>query len=297
MAEIIKNTVAVLGGDRRYMYVCENLAKMGYKVYRLCGVDKDELSENIESGAMDIVLPTVEYVILPMPVSKDNVNIFAPSFPENVSIDSCFRCINPESVVIGGCVTSVIGLKAAVNEIAIYDILENEELAIKNVIPTVEGAVELAINSTDKTLFGSKCLVIGYGRISKILARVLKAMGARVTVTSRRGDHKAWIIADGYDYCYTLDIKKVIDDVDVVFNTAPDMVLTKGVLKNMKEKALIIDLASGDGGTDFNSADELNIKAIHARALPGKTAPISSAQYISEVASAYFENHRGGGYL
>ncbi len=294
MAEIIKNTVAVVGGDRRYMYVSENLAKMGYTVYRLCSMDKDEIDENINTGTIDSVLPIMEYVLLPLPISKDSEYLFAPSFPEKISLEQCFGYINTNSVVVGGNITSKIGLKAAVNEIAIYDLLQNEELAIKNAVPTAEGAVELAISSTDRTIFGANCLVTGYGRISKILAKILKTMGANVTVTSRRSDHKAWIEVDGYNYCYTMDIKKIISNIDIVFNTVPDILFTKSIIERMKPSALIIDMASGDGGTDFLSADNNNISAIHALALPGKVAPISSAYYISEVANAYFQNHRGG---
>ena len=132
--------------------------------------------------------------------------------------------------------------------LSIVDLLETEELAVKNAIPTAEGALQQAMEMTDYTIFGANCIITGYGRISRLLATRLRAMGATVTITSRRSDHKAWIEAEGYHYCYTISLKDVVDSADIIFNTVPSPVLTRHVLRKMKREALIIDLASQPGG-------------------------------------------------
>ena len=51
----------------------------------------------------------------------------------------------------------------------------------------------------------------------------------------------------------------------------------------VKEDALIIDLASTPGGLDKESAKELKRKFIWALSLPGKVAPITSAEFMKET--------------
>ena len=45
---------------------------------------------------------------------------------------------------------------------------------------------------------GSRVLVIGYGRVGRLLAHRLKGLGARVTVSARSFRDLAWIEAYGY---------------------------------------------------------------------------------------------------
>ena len=70
---------------------------------------------------------------------------------------------------------------------------------------------------------------------------------------------------------------------DAIFNTVPAMVLDKGKLLALRRDALIIDLASGGGGTDFAAAEELGLKALHALSLPGKVAPVSAGRLLGQV--------------
>ena len=63
-------------------------------------------------------------------------------------------------------------------------------------------------------------------------------------------------------------------------NTIPVQILDKSRLDLIKNDALIIDLASNPGGVDFEYAKSKDIKTIWALALPGKVAPVSSAEYI-----------------
>lgn len=47
--------------------------------------------------------------------------------------------------------------------------------------------------------------------------------------------------------------------------------------------ALVIDLASLPGGTDFDAAEALGIRAEHALALPGKCAPDTAGALIAQT--------------
>ena len=61
------------------------------------------------------------------------------------------------------------------------DFLLREEFQILNAIITAEGALELAMGEMPVTLHGCNALVIGYGRIGKLLCARLAALGASPT--------------------------------------------------------------------------------------------------------------------
>ena len=95
----------------------------------------------------------------------------------------------------------------------------------------------------------------------------------------------AWTKIFGY---HSSDIRQLgsnprpFEDAAVVFNTVPKIIVTAPVLKKMSKKTLIIDVASLPGGVDKAAAEKEGIKIIHALALPGKTAPVSSGKIISD---------------
>ena len=51
----------------------------------------------------------------------------------------------------------------------------------------------------------------------------------------------------------------------------------------MKEDVLLIDLASNPGGIDKKTVKERNLKLIWALALPGKVAPVTTAEFIKDT--------------
>ena len=70
---------------------------------------------------------------------------------------------------------------------------------------------------------------------------------------------------------------------DTVINTIPAPVLPRKMLEKLPRGALIIDLASLPGGTDFDAAEALGIRAEHALALPGKCAPDTAGALIAQT--------------
>ena len=154
---------------------------------------------------------------------------------------------------------------------------------ILNCIPTVEGAIQIAMEETARTIHNSKCMVLGYGRIGKLLSKALSSLGADVTVTARRADDLAWIEANGYNCLKTSEIKSQINNQNIIFNTIPTTILTKDVLEKIADDALIIDLASKPGGIDFDTASQLKKRVIWALSLPGKVAPITAGEIIGST--------------
>ena len=161
----------------------------------------------------------------------------------------------------------------------VFDYCAKEEFAILNALPTAEGAVECAMSRYEGVISGSKCLVVGFGKIGKILAKTLRALDAHVTVSARKDNDFAYIKALGYNAQNTLALKNV-KGFDIVFNTVPKLIFDKQLLMNTDSNTMIIDLASLPGGVDFEAAHKFNIDAVRALSLPGKCAPKTAGEII-----------------
>lgn len=150
-------------------------------------------------------------------------------------------------------------------------------------LPTAEGAIEIAISETPITIHGNKCLVLGYGKIGKLLSKALYGMGAQTYVEARKYADLAMIEGHGYEPLELCNLNKEIHKFDIIFNTVPSLILDDEILSNVKKDALIIDLASKPGGVDFDAAKAYGVKVIWALSLPGKVAPVTSGAIIKDT--------------
>ena len=166
--------------------------------------------------------------------------------------------------------------------LTLLDYYDREELQIANAVPTAEGAIQLAMEATDRTIHESSCLVIGYGRIGRLLAGRLRALGARTAVSARRYSDLAWIRAENFQCLRTDALAGALGQFDLILNTVPALILDAGLLGETKETCVILDLASAPGGVDLAAAQRLGRRAIAAPGLPGRTAPRTAAAAIRD---------------
>ena len=87
----------------------------------------------------------------------------------------------------------------------------------------------------------------------------------------------------GYAACEWAELPAELGRFAAVFNTVPALVLPEKLLLAMQPGALIIDLASGSGGTDFAAAEKLGLAAVHALSLPGKVAPQTAGELLARA--------------
>ena len=130
------------------------------------------------------------------------------------------------------------------------------------------------------TLQDARVLVIGYGRLGKVLARQLHGLGARVTVAARNPADRAWVRAWGYGDVPSDHLAGHTGGFDLSCNTVPVCLLDREALSGVTPGCLVIDLASKPGGVDFAAAGELGVKVIWALSLPGKVAPVTAGKAI-----------------
>ena len=281
----MENSIGIIGGDLRIIRLAEFLAKEKYFVYTY-GLEKYKfLSKNIiQNASIEDVACKCNYIISGIPFSKDGINLALEYSNNQIRIEEMFSKISNKKLIAGGMNEEIIK-KANDKNIEIIDLLEIEELTILNVIPTVEGAIQVAIKQTEFTLNGSKCLILGFGRIGKLLAKSLLALGANIYCMARKEKDIAWITAYGYHPIHINSLEENLKNkYDIIFNTVPSLILDNKNLEVLsKYKPLIIELASKPWGINFKEAENLGINVIKASGLPGKVAPLTSAINIRNV--------------
>ncbi len=272
--------ITIVGGDDRYGYLYDILKARGNEVARY-------FTQNAIWQPDDYALQNCDCVLLPVPISKNGVDIYSPAINERIALADFLPALTQAKLVLGGVVSSQLAELCAKLKVELHDIMELEELTIKNAVATAEGAVYLAMQHTKKTLYNSDCLVVGYGRIGKVLAKFLSALGANVTVATRRTDHLPWIDIDGYQSIMLADLAQHVNRYDSIISTAPALVLDEQVLQNVAASSLILDLASLPGSVDFAAAKLLGLNCLHALGLPSIIAPHSAATYIADTVEAF----------
>lgn len=279
-----KAVYAVIGGDERYLLAANYLSSLGDHV-RIFGFDSGAIVDQsvTVSDFLFSAIHGADYIILPLPCSIEKGLIHTPLYKDSISLDALFCHIKPNQIVFGGKLDTSFCAALAEKNIICHDYAEREEFSILNAIPTAEGAIEIAIRELPFTLHGSNCLVIGYGRIAKVLCHSLAGLGAQVSAAARKESDRTWMQTFGYKPIHTKDLTEHISQFQVIINTVPQVLLTRDVLRQIKQDALIIDLASRPGGVDFESAKELGLKVIWALSLPGKVAPQSAANIICKA--------------
>ncbi len=273
------NRVCIIGGDKRQIHLGLSMIQDGKNVV-FYGVDNCDMVEE-DYSSLEQAVTKSDCVILPMPLSKDGKTLFTPLSDMIVELNQEFCDIIKNKPIF--CTNSRLLIKTGdYSDSQIFDYLDREELAVLNAVPTAEGAVEIAMRNYQKTINSSSCLVAGYGRIGKVLSRVLSALGANVTVSARKLNDLTWIRLNGYNPINTEDIA-ISGRYDLIFNTVPAMIFDEETLKKTAKNALVIDLASAPGGVDFKAAEKLGINTIQALSLPGKVAPVTAGEIIKNT--------------
>lgn len=273
----------VIGGDLRNVKLAEAIHADGSQV-NIFGFKNAGFESQIrENKDLQEAIDDSEIVIGPIPCSNDNETLNAPFHPDKIHMNEVFRTMKKNQLFIAGRISEKISHLAKAYNVYTVDMLEREEMAVLNAIPTAEGAIQIAMEELPITLNGSKVLVLGYGRIGKILAKMLSGIGADVSVEARKYSDLAWIKANGQKPVYINDLIRVTGNMDLIVNTIPYRILDSEILDTLGKECLVIDLASKPGGVDFEKAKVLGLKVIWALSLPGKVAPVTAAGFIKQT--------------
>ncbi|MBR4627620.1 MAG: dipicolinate synthase subunit A [Ruminococcus sp.] len=281
--------ILIAGGDMRQIYCARRLS--GRYGIGLAGfgdefIPMDMLGDRADMGARE----AYDCAVLPVvPLDGDDM-ISAPCSSAELRPEYIRDMLIPGGLILAGKADDRLRRLFPDNEIVEY--MSREELCLKNAIPTAEGAVQIALGELPVTLSGQRVLIVGMGRIGTALAAILKGFGADVTAAVRNGRGEAKARIAGIKCISSSDIQP---GYGLVFNTVPELIFSRELLKRFGNRTLFIDLASKPGGIDFKAARELGIRTVWALGLPGKTAPVTAgemtAETIMEILAERSESH------
>lgn len=193
------------------------------------------------------------HVLLPIPAK----GVDFAGFPENVT-------------VIGG------NLDEIPKKFRKIDLLREEQYLAENAHLTADCALRLLGEQLPVAFRGCPILIIGWGRIGKCLAAMLKALDGDVTVAVRKPGDLGMLAALGYGAVKISHIQP--EKYRAIVNTAPAPVL------EWEGHCVKIDLASRLG--------LLGADVIWARGLPGKMLPEASGKLIAQGILRHLEGEK-----
>ena len=279
-------TFGVVGGDRRQAELTRLLRADQHEVYtyglnRWLSGGEDTLDR--AAGA--------DVVILPLPLCKGDGVLNCEENP--VSTLDLFRRLKQSRRVLAGQVKPRQRQEALSCGVEIEDYFQLEELTVANAAATAEAAIQVAMERLDQSLLGMQCLVLGFGRIGKLLSYRLHGLGAKVTVAARKREDLAWIRAYGWPALHTGMLSGQLGEFGVVFNTVPSLILDAPLLCQLPPESLCIDLASVPG-IDLAAAEMQGHSAVWAKSLPGRMMPKTAAAGIRDAVYYILSRERGG---
>ncbi len=242
------------------------LKNMGYTVDSLGLIDGDNGS-----------LSKADVILLPVPTTRDGKNIFCPQANTTIPLDALNKLPQKPLVLSCGCYCGDCCI----------DYLRIDSFCLLNAVPTAEGAIAEAITDTPFCLWQARVLVIGFGRVAKVLVDRLKALKCDVTVSARKLRDFAHLDALGIKHIKTAEAEQCTAQFDIIFNTVDIPVFSDlTTLKN----TYLYDLST-TGCLDFDAAKQLGINAKKLPGLPGKVAPDTAGKIIAQTANNLIGEH------
>jgi dipicolinate synthase subunit A len=238
---------------------------------------------DISLNEIEKAIGEADILILPMPSAKKGM-VPLTSIESTYPLDSIVANMRGGSLLVGG----FLDEPPARQGITVVNLLASERFQQANAWPTAEGAIRIALERTERTLRGSRCAVLGYGRIGKDLVKLLLSFGAEVIATARRKEQLEDIAALGVLAVHTSNLIEGCSDCNIIFNTVPHVLLDESTLQRLRRDVIIIDLASRPFGVDFNAATRQMLDAQAYQSLPGRMFPRTAADIIYDCIKDLF---------
>ena len=244
--------IGFLGGDRRMEIAADILKKHGHTV-----IKAPEAPPPDES-----FYDSLDLLVLPYPVTRDGSLVALSSVP----IDSIR--LSPKTALFGG------RLPSAIRKYTCFDAEDDEEYLYGNAYLTAAAGVATALRAGERAFFRVNAAVIGFGRIGKQTACMLRALGANVTVYVRRKEAAKEATLCGFTAMLLSETERLSEAL--VFGTAPAPAENLATL-TVTQNALIYDLGGGLPDTLLSDTGEC-VKVLPLRSAPGVFAPMAAGE-------------------
>lgn len=266
---------ALISGDKRNIYLAEKLTQNGHEV-TLYGFDKNNIKN---THSLKEIIEKHNYIICPIPFTRDNISLNTPLSAQTITLNDFLSLLDKSKTVFSGALNTNYG-----DDKNIIDIYAKNSVKDASTIATVEGAIKIAIENTDTSLYGSNILIIGYGQIGSYLAKSLRNLGVNVTIVTRSDSSLKKAKEDGFSSYKNDVLDEHISKKHIIFNTAEKIQLNAKNLGLVDKETVYIELASLPFGIDYEDSVKFNIKVVYGLSLPGIVSPKTiSAVIYNEI--------------
>ena len=254
----------------------------GHRVHSYA-LEKAELpAEVTRDSSLHACVYGADCTILPVPAENGPL-LNTPLSTQALPLSELWASLWPGQLVIGGKFSEQSAAEALREKLALADLMRRADFVTGNAALTAEAAVGLLMRESERAVQGSRCLVLGFGRIGKALAHKLHALGAQVTVAARKDADRALAEALGHESLALDSLEGEIGEYDRIVNTVPARVLGDAALCCVSPEAVLLDLASAPGGYDRTLAKNIGLRALTAPGLPGRCLPRSAAELMKRA--------------
>ncbi len=286
--------ICLLGGDARMHHAAEALRRDGHTVTELGG----GCAPRQALGRKDLLGALADAEVLVLPIVFDAAECSVEGAV--VSSETLLEAFGGELLLCG---RTAPWIDAWANRRAVSMIryTEKELFALRNALPSAEGAIYTAMRAFPRVLAGATAVVLGYGRIGALLSDRLSHLGVRVTVCARRPEVLETARLQGHPILpidlaawNRGELPTPLCKCDLLFNTVPNRLLGRGALAALSPKTLLIELASFPGGFDPLDAELVERRYELARGLPGQYAPVTAGEILAVTAEELIESFFAG---
>lgn len=260
--------ILFIGGDKRMDYAAEYLTR---------SYDVERLEDSKPDGLFDVI-------VLPLPLTKNKTDIFAPNSTEPLPFDIIEQYAAAHALILAGGECNLLSAVCEKRGYTLVNYFANEPLTLKNAALTAEAACAILAQSTDGALLDSSALIIGFGRIARYLAARLRALGCGITVAARREEQRVLADLDGYRAITINHALETLSEYDFIANTAPAALFAEKEFLDIANRGIYMELASLPNAEKL--AESCGARYIFAGGLPGKCSPKAAGKYIADELSA-----------
>ena len=275
-------SLSVIGGDTRMAYAAKHFRLLGFRT-RMSGTElfDDKEIKSLQADAGEALGSDV--LVFGLPATKNGCSVWAPFAKQEIAFDTIYEYIRPGQTVFGGMLPPEVRALLERSGACVTDYYKDEGLTLYNALLTSEAIVGILIKELPCCIAGNAFAVVGYGRIGFYLSKLLKGLGAQVTVFARSELQRAKAALAGLNALPLTSLSSDPQDMSALINTVPSPVIGERELRLLDPACLLVEAASSPYGIDKDLALSMGFVYYPAAGLPGKYAPKSAGYAIADA--------------
>ncbi len=254
------------------------------KIKFLGGDERMRHTAQALSAYYDIATPEEKaaVLILPLPLTKNGKDIFAPASPQPVPIEEIALHAYANALILAGGECELLTQLCKAHSLRLENYFKSESLTLRNAALTAENACMLLMENTNGALLGASVLITGFGRIAKELAKRLTSFGSHITIAARRREARCEAELCGFSTIPTDKIDRTAHRFDFIINTVPAALFAEEAFAAMPDSCVYLELASLPEALTRPLAERCDVRYVYGGGLPGKYSPKAAGCFIAE---------------